>query len=107
MGESQRRLLARELAEFKSGARDAWSAQSVHRAARIIRDLPSDPGFLRHRCREIESSIADVIRAQPGCYRPSEPILQLESRAWLLVFANDDELDLNVPGGEWLQVPDD
>lgn len=109
MAESQRRLLARELAEFNSGEREFWSAPAVHRAARIIRDLPSDPGFLRLRCRELENSIADVFLGPSDSYRPAEPLRQLESRAWLLAFSNEEnpELDLNVPRGEWVRPPDE
>jgi hypothetical protein len=84
MAESQRRLLARELAEINAGLRAVWSAQAVHRSARIIRDLPFEPADLRRRCREIASAIMDVVPDQLP-----DAICQLESRAWLLVFADE------------------
>jgi hypothetical protein len=84
MAESQRRLLARELAEINAGSRVVWSAQAVHRAARIIRDLPFGPADRPRRCREIASAIMDVVPDQL-----SAAVCQLESLAWLLVFADE------------------
>jgi hypothetical protein len=80
MSEAQRKLLTRELAEINAGERDLWSARALHRAARIT----SRMGHRWQRCRALALEITGTEPERFGDI--SEPIRQLESRAWLLNF---------------------
>jgi hypothetical protein len=82
MAESARALLRRELAEINAGKRDAWSARALHRAARAVFHMSMDPERAAQRCRILANEIAGV---EPGLQIDvTEPIVELESRTWLL-----------------------
>jgi truncated hemoglobin YjbI len=80
MSEPAQALLRRELAEFNAGERDLWSARALHRAARIT-------SRMAHRWQRCQALALEITGTEPEQLTDiTDPIRQLESRAWLLNF---------------------